>query len=229
MERRSLKDLPDLIQSRPLIMPSEIQKNIEQDLPSNSIDRCHQRWADLFFGVWRALYERKPALIFGLLESMKSHGLIEDDYLSADLFLVNPPDDILKRVRTFRTSAVIPKLKKGKLSPWKEYDYFGGLMDYIKTLSLVRNIRRKYRTPAFPLKLIKEKYLPQILSELRIVKRKNVPDKFLKEWISLPRKELAIRLVAHIHGLGSDAFKKRLTKAKQEIPFAKQWVRTAVK
>ena len=228
MKERKLEDLFKISQSFPLSRPSYIQKNIEQDLPSNPIGRCHQRWADLFFGVWRALYERKPALIFGLLESMKNHGLIDDDYLSKDLLWINPSDDILKRVGTFRTSAAIPKLK-GKIPPWNKYDHFKALHDYIKTLSVVRKIPRKFRTPAFPLKLIKE-CLPQILSELHIVKEKDVPDKLLKEWIDLPRKELAIRLVAHIHGFKrSDTFRKHLTKAKQEYPFAKQLVRLAVK
>lgn len=226
MKEKKLEDLYQIYQSVPLSRPSHIQKNIEQDLPLSPIDRCHQRWADLFFGVWRALYERKPALIFGLLESMKSHGLIDDDYLSKDLLWVNPSDDILKRVRTFRTSAVIPKLKGKKIPPWKKYDLFNAHMDYIKTFFVVRNISRKFRNPAYALKLIKGS-LPQIFSELHFVKEKNVPDKFLKELIYLPRKELAIRLVAHIHGFKrSDTFKKRLTKARREYPFPKQLLRS---
>ena len=138
MKKRKIVDIYGLAQSLPLIYPLRQRNNTGQDLPLNSLDRCHERWENLFFGIWRALYEYEPLLIHKVLESMRNHGLIDDDCLSVDLFSVNPPDDVLRQARTFREGAATHKLTSRK-PPWKrQSDPLDALIDYSSALSIIR-------------------------------------------------------------------------------------------
>jgi len=217
-KKRRLEDLYRFYQSIPLVKPLLGQNNIEQELPFHPIDRCHQRWIDLFFGVWRVLYQHDPNLVHGLLESMRNQGLLDDDFLSGNLFSIDPPDEVLKGVRTFRATAAIPKLR-GKVPPWKRYDPIHALFDFQLALRTVSKLTRRPRNPSSKFLTLKER-LPEILSKMRFTKRKNVPDLLLRQWVNgnLPPKELTTRLVAHIHGFTPVSFRKYLARARRENP-----------
>ena len=201
----------------------EIQSCNKNDFPNDPIERCHLRWHGLFFGVWRVLNEndkRYRKIKSGIIEALKEFGLFDDNTFHSDLFKLNPTDEILRKAEAFRTSATIPGLR-GKKLPWERYDSLITLMDYSSTFFELRNVPGRFRTPALPLKYLKE-HLPKILSQISLKKRSDVPDHLLKKWISLPKRELTVRLVAYIHGLRPESFQKHLTIARKKYPdFAK--------
>ena len=220
-KEQGLSDIPGIWASLPLTHP--LMKNIERDLPLNPIDRCHERWENLFWGVWKALYKHKPALIHGLLESMRIQGLVNSDYESSDLFLQNPPDSVLKEARIFREVATIPNLKgKGVTSPLNKdnpHPFWLVLVDYESALDTVSRVRQRTRHPGLRLLTLKE-HLPRLLASRGFKRRDSIPDIVLKRWINkqYPPRDLAMRLIAYIYGLTPRGYRRRLTQARKKYP-----------
>jgi hypothetical protein len=194
--------------------------------PEDPLERCNLRWSNLFFGVWKSLNEndrRYRKIKLGIIEALKKFGLFGDNIFPSELFELNPTDEVLRKVIAFNTSPLIPDLR-GKKLPWGKYDSLIALIDYSSILFELRNFPRRYRTPTYPLKYLKNR-LPKILSQISLKKRNDIPDYILKRWISLPKRELTVKLVAYIHGLRPESFQKHLTIARKKYPDLAKWVK----
>jgi hypothetical protein len=89
------------------------------------LERCHQRWAWLFFGVLDAVRNHDPALSDGLFLAFEKAELAAWDgdlqtFIPGALDL-NPSDDVLRKADRFRKAGAIPDLrgrrKSGQLRP----------------------------------------------------------------------------------------------------------------
>jgi hypothetical protein len=131
-------------------------------------------------------------------------------------FALNPSDEILIRTSGFKASGSFPSLK-GKLPPWRRYAPLVALADYSSTLFILGKLLRRARTSPNKFLTIKE-HLPEILEKIHFKVKENVPEGVLREWSKYSKREIAVRLVAYIHGLKHDAFRKHLTTARKEHP-----------
>lgn len=205
----------------------EVKMSIgDENFPEEPLARCHLRWERLFFGVWKALDKHDPKITLGLLQALKQFGIADDNFFYPQIvFEQNPSDEVLQRVSIFERLGHIPKLT-GKKLPETRYDPFFALHDYSIALFGLRNYRaRGYRNPPAALKTLKER-IQEILSRMDFVHRKEISETLLNKWIRLRlhKKELVVRLTAHLHGLGVASFRKYLTMATQKYPdYARSW------
>lgn len=97
----------------------------KNDLPSDALERCHQRWVDLFFGILRAIWRYDRNLALGVMLAFQKSKLadFQGDALSfiPNLLDLKPSDEILRRTGPFRQQATIPplrgRIRRGRLRP----------------------------------------------------------------------------------------------------------------
>ncbi len=203
--------------------PLQVKTSIgDEKFPEDSLERCHLRWKRLFYGIWRAISRYDPKLTLGLLQALKQFGLAYDYSFYSQLIEQNPSDEILRRVGIFEKLAHIPNLR-GKKFPWKRYDPFIAIIDYSIVLFGLREFPTRFRNPSYGIKFLKER-LQEIVPRMLLVNGKEFPKDLLSKWIRLPRKELVVRLTAHLHGLSVASFRKYLIEARHKYPdYAKSW------
>jgi hypothetical protein len=201
--------------------------------PEDPLERCNLRWHQLFWGIWRSLDEndrhyRKIKL--GIIEALKKCGLFGGKNFPSELFELNPTDEILRRTAAFYKTPWIHDVR-GKKLPWEGYDPLIALFDYSSTFFILHDVKPRFRNPDAKYLAIKER-LPEILKKVRYKVRDDVPKDILRSLIKhkVSKRELTVRLVAYIHGLKQDAFRKRLSAARKEYPdLDKLWRKNGMK
>jgi hypothetical protein len=188
---------------------------MEEIVTREELERCHQRWHCLFFGVWRALNKHNDNLTWGLLEALKKCGLTSGKTFLSDLFEQIPTEETLRKVKDFCESATIPNLK-GKVHPWKELDPLGAFFNYSFMLGIFDDL------PSFrqqnPRVLAIKNRLKAIIPLMMGIKRQEVPDRLLREWAFSSKRQLAINITSHLYNKTPDNFQKLLTKARRIHP-----------
>jgi len=220
-----------------ILMPEKLPaipngKSVGNILPEDPLERCNLRWSCLFWGIWRSLNEsdkRYRKIKLGIIEALKKFGLFGIKSFPSELFELNPTDEILRRAAAFIETPWIHDVR-GKKLPWEGYDPLIALFDYSSTLFILGKLppRLIYRTDRFS--WIKER-LPEILKKVSYKVKNDVPENILRKWIEhkFSKRELAVRLVANIHGIRHDAFRKHLTTARKEHPeLDKLWRRNGM-
>jgi hypothetical protein len=207
-------------------------KDNKTTFPKDPLERCHQRWNDLFFGVWRSLNRKKKGyriIQLRIIEALKKYGLFDEKNFSSGLFEPNPTDEILKKVSDFyetKENQIQLHSVRGKKLPWETVDPETVLFYYwvvVGVLSKPFNGRplTKINNPNARKLRIKERLLkvfppdkPYIPDKLKY----EISEKLLNQCIRFPLKEIAVRVVADYFGKKPDALRKDLTKAKRNNP-----------
>ncbi len=181
-----------------------------------AIEQCHQRWHNLFFGIWDALLKHNPKLAFQIVTKLKENELA----FRPELFEMIPSKQLVNKLKALQINfSSLPELRgktRTKLNP------FIALRDYTIAFYHFKDIKPlgKTRNPSSRLLSIKE-HIPIILNELRKFDNKTykeVSDKELDQWINMPNQKIALSLIAYFHNVKPDAFQKIITEAKKLYP-----------
>lgn len=189
------------------------------------LDRCNERWHNLFFGVWRALanYDRK--LIWGLMEELKRVGLADKLTLKSELFELNPSDEIIERTKQFKETAKIPSLRgktRRKIQPAFALHVYGIVYGAIRDLprkgyssprnlgrGLAGNIKKRYWDLKDRLAKV-EDFLP--------IDPPQSLDGLLNRSSHLPNRQIAVNVTAHLFRIAPSSLKRILSQAGRQSP-----------
>ena len=212
---------------RYILMPEKLPtlipngKSVGNVFPEDPLERCNLRWHCLFWGIWRSLNEsdkRYRKIKLGIIEALRKFGLFGVKGFPSELFELNPTDEILRRAAAFKETPWIHDVR-GKKLPWEGYDPLIALFDYSSTLFILKKLPARNHSREDKFLRIKER-LPEVLKKVRYKVRNDVPEDILRRLIEhkVSKRELTVRLVAYIHGLTHDAFRKHLTTARKKYP-----------
>lgn len=190
--------------------------------PRVALKRCHQKWRDLFFGVLKALEERDPKLVVGLMEEFKRVGLADEFTFKPDLFDLNPSDEILERVKRLRETIKIASLK-GKTR--RRIDPGYAILTYHLVLGAIHDLPRKGFASPRNLEGGSKKNFMQRYKDLKErlpkigIEGYRPPDGLIYKWSRLTNKQIAVNIAARLLGLETSTLKKLLSQARKKWPW----------
>lgn len=189
---------------------------------TRALERCHERWVNLFFGLQSALIRHDPNIAVALEEAYTRWHLFDPPRraFASGLFDLCPSDATLKRTRTWRTQARLPSSLRGKTraatdSKFLLFCYYG-LYQLLKTLPTPRTVRN----PTHRVLAIEER-LQHARQNIPGFPARSVQKRLLTRWIDehLTNRQLTRSVIAHLFDIKNpNTVTRLLTTAKQSFP-----------
>jgi hypothetical protein len=200
------------LKSVPKSFWKSLEKIGEDKFSSDPLERCHLRWFFLFDKVLKILFEKDPNLVTNIRFTLNKAGL------HSPFEELNPSDETLRKAKAFHGGQLSSLKLRGKQKCQgvnRFYPIFI-LHDYLVILSAFEDLREvfgKLRNRYARLKFLRDK-IPKI-KECIVAPHKETPidDTFFLEG-RIPKKELAVRLLAHFYGLREGSIRRYLTRGK---------------